>query len=355
MTSALKKRIKKYGLPPGTLIHTGLVQEQAKVRIQLIDYNADNIRIKDRVPLEECLDSMSRPEPTWINISGIHDVQMVEKIGRRLGLHPLLLEDVLNSGQRSKIDDYKDTLYIVLRKLSMQNDHADIDDQQVSIILGSNFLITFLESDSDFFSPILERLKIKNSRMRSRGVDYLAYAIVDCLVDHYFLTLEKIDDLVERFETAIVEHPGPKILKGIQQLKRQVSHLKKAIWPTREVVSKFIRIESPLVRDTTKVYLQDVYDHVIQAIDTIESFRDASSGMVEIYISNINSKMNEVMKVLTVVATIFVPLTFISSLYGMNFSHMPELEWEWGYYAVLAFMAACSFGMWRFFKKKQWI
>jgi len=354
MKSILKKRIKKYGLSPGTLVHTGETSD-SKVRITLIDFDPENIHIRDRVSLEECLNSMNSPEPTWINVSGIHDVMMVEKIGRRLGLHPLLLEDILNSVQRSKFDEYKDCLYIVLRKLNLLNEECDIEDQQVSIVLGNNYVITFLESESDIFNPIIERLKIKNSRMRTRGVDYLAYALVDCIVDHYFLTLEKIDDRIERFEMAIVDNPDPKILTGIQQLKRQVSHLRKAIWPTREVVSKFIRIDSPLVKESTKIYLQDVYDHVIQAIDTIEGFRDVVSGMVEIYISNINSKMNEVMKVLTVVATIFVPLTFISSLYGMNFKHMPELEWKYGYYMVLGFMLLMSLFMWRYFKKKKWI
>lgn len=354
MNSVLKKRIKKYGLAPGTLIHTGFVT-QGKIRITLIEYDTENFKINDKVSLEECLNSMNTPAPTWINISGIHDPSMVEKIGRRLGLHPLLLEDILNNTQRSKIDDYKDTIYIVLRKLNIQNDDSDIEDQQVSIILGNNFLITFLETDTDFFNPVVERLKIANSRMRARGVDYLAYAVVDCIVDHYFLTLEKIDDRIERFENLIVDNPDHRVLKGIQNLKKQVSHLRKAIWPTREVVSKFIRIESSLVKESTKIYLQDVYDHVIQAIDSIESFRDVASGMVEIYISNINSKMNEIMKVLTVVATIFVPLTFISSLYGMNFKHMPELEWKWGYYLVLGIMAISSFFMWRFFRRKGWI
>lgn len=354
MGSFLKKRIKKYGLAPGTLIHTGTVTE-GKIRITLIDYDQENLKIKDKVSLDECLDSMIKPSPTWINISGIHDIQMVEKIGRRLGLHPLLLEDVLNSSQRSKIDDYKDTLYIVLRMLCLPNENGDIEDRQVSIILGSTFLITFLETDTDFFNPIIERLKTKNSRMRSRGIDYLAYAVVDCIVDHYFLTLEKIDNKVEAVEAAIVDHPTALILKEIQHLKRQISHLRKAIWPTREVMSKFIRIESPLVKESTKIYLQDVYDHVIQAIDAVESFRDIASGMLEIYISNINSKMNEIMKLLTLVATIFVPLTFITSFYGMNFKHMPELEWEWGYPFVILLMVLISFVMWRYFKKKRWV
>ena len=354
MDTIFKKKVKKYGLAPGTLTHTGQIK-QDKVRITLIEYNSESFKINDKVSLDECLNAMNTPSPTWINISGIHEAKMVEKIGRRLGLHPLLLEDILNTSQRSKVDDYKDTLYIVLRKLDMKENASQIEDEQVSIVLGNNFLITFLETDTDFFNPIIERLMIKNGRMRTRGVDYLAYAIVDCIIDHYFLTLEQIDDRIERFEIWIVDNPGSKILKGIQNLKKQVTHLRKAIWPTREVVSKLIRIESHLIKESTKVYLQDVYDHVVQAIDSIESFREVASGMVEIYISNINSKMNEIMKVLTIVATFFVPLTFITSLYGMNFKHMPELEWEWGYYIVLGFMAVFTFFLWRFFNKKGWI
>lgn len=335
-------------------MHTGPAKEE-KIRITLIDYDQDSLKIKDNVSLDECLDSMVKPNPTWINISGIHDIQMVEKIGRRLGLHPLLLEDVLNSGQRSKVDDYKDALYIVFRKLGMEENAVEIEDQQVSIVLGSSYLITFLESDSDIFKPILERLKVKNSRMRTRGSDYLAYALADCLVDHYFITLEKMDNKIELLEGSLVDHPASDTLKEIQNLKRQVSHLRKAIWPTREVVSKLIRMDSPLIKESTKIYLQDVYDHVIQAIDTVENFRDITAGMVELYISNINFKMNEVMKILTVMATIFVPLTFITSLYGMNFKHMPELDWEWGYYFLLFVMGGISIGMWRFFKNKGWV
>ena len=354
MGSFLKKRIKKYGLPPGTLIHTGTVTE-GKIRITLIEYDQEALKIKDKVSLEECLDSMNSPSRTWVNISGIHDIQMVEKIGRKLGLHPLLLEDVLNSSQRSKIDDYKDNLYIVLRKLNLLDIESNIEDQQISIVLGNNFLVTFLETDSDFFNPIIERLKTKNSRMRSRGVDYLAYAIVDCVVDHYFLTLETVDDWVEKLEDSIVDHPTNRTLKQIQHIKRQLSYLRKAIWPTREVVSKFIRTESTLVKESTKIYLQDVYDHVVQAIDTVEGVRDISASMLEIYISNINLKMNEVIKLLTLVATVFFPLTFITSLYGMNFKHMPELEWEWGYPFALLLMAIASLFMWFYFKRKKWV
>lgn len=354
MTSIIKRRIKKYGLPPGALVHTGKASEE-KIRLTLIDYDQDSLKIRDSVTLDECLDSMVKPNPTWINIAGIHDIQMVEKIGRRLGLHPLLLEDILNSGQRPKVDDYKDTLYLVFRKLGWDEGSTEIDDQQVSIVLGSNYLITFLESDSDIFKPILERLKVKNSRMRTRGSDYLAYALADCLIDHYFITLEKMDNRIESMEDSLVDHPSENTLKEIQNLKRQINHLRKAIWPTREVISKLIRMDTSLIRESTKIYLQDVYDHVIQAIDTIENFREIAAGMVELYISNINFKMNEVMKILTVMATIFVPLTFISSLYGMNFKHMPELEWEWGYYSLLVIMALTSFSMWRFFRNKGWV
>lgn len=354
MTSIIKRRVKKYGLPPGALVHTGTTKGE-KIRLTLIDYDQDTLKIRDNVTLDECLDSMIKPNPTWINISGIHDIQMIEKIGRRLGLHPLLLEDILNSGQRSKVDDYKDTLYIVFRQLKWEEGLTEIDDQQISIVLGNNYLITFMESESDIFKPILERLKVKNSRMRTRGSDYLAYSLADCLVDHYFITLEKMDNRIEYLEETLVDNPSSNKLREIQHLKRQISQLRKAIWPTREVISKLIRMDTLLIREANKIYLQDVYDHVIQAIDTIENFRDIAAGMVELYISNINFKMNEVMKILTVVATIFVPLTFITSLYGMNFKHMPELEWEWGYYYLLGIMAIISFSMWRFFKRKEWV
>lgn len=354
MSKLIKKRTKKPGLSPGTLIHVG-EKSIGAVSISLIDYDAHKLVEKKDATLKECLISLNSPSLTWINISGIHDSRTIETIGRHFGLHPLLLEDIMSSGQQSKLDNYKDTIYIVVRQLIYNNKKQDVEDEQVSIILGKNFVISFLESHNNVFAPIYERLQNPKGRMRQRGSDYLCYALVDCLVDNYFLILEKVDDKLESLEGELFHNSTADTLKKMHHVKRELILLRKAVWPMREVISSFRRIDSPLIQDSTKLYIQDIYDHTIQAIDTIESLRDITSGMLDIYLSNLSQRMNEIMKVLTIVATIFVPLTFIASLYGMNFKHIPELDWEWGYYATLATMITIFFAMLYYFKRKQWL
>jgi magnesium transporter len=261
----------------------------------------------------------------------------------------------MTSGQRSKLDNYKDTLFIVTQMLGYNEQKQQAEDEQVSIVLGENYLISFVETNKSVFAPVRERLRNPQSRIRQRGVDYLCYSLLDCIVDNYFLILEKIDAKVELLEHELIQSPEPVILRKIQHAKREVTLLRKSVWPMREVVSNLRRIDSPLVLDATKLYLHDVYDHTIQAIDTIESFRDITSGMLDIYLSNVSQRMNEVMKVLTIVATIFVPLTFIASLYGMNFDNIPELHTRYGYYIVLFVMALIAIGMIIFFRRKRWI
>lgn len=355
MTSKLiKARVKKVGLPPGSLIQLG-DKKTEKIHIDLLDYDADKFTEKKDASIQECLKYLESPSITWINVCGIDDPHTIELLGRRFGLHPLLLEDIMSTGQRSKLDDYKDTLYIVVRQLRYNEEKEEAEDDQVSLILGKNFLISFLESQSNVFTPVIERLRSSRSRIRQRGADYLCYALVDCLVDNYFLILEKVDGKLENLEEELVKSPTPTTLQEIQRAKREITLLRKSIWPMREVISNFRRIESPLIQDTTKLYLHDVYDHTIQAIDTIESFRDIASGMLDIYMSNISQRMNEIMKVLTVVATIFVPLTFVASLYGMNFENIPEIRWQYGYYAILGVMLSISLAMLYYFRRKGWI
>lgn len=354
MSKILKKRIKKIGLPPGSLVHTG-DKGIGSIKISLFDYDANNLIEKKDASLKECLIHLGTPSNTWINIHGIDDSVAIETIGRHFGLHPLLLEDIMSSGQQSKIDNYKDTIYIVVRRLIYNEQKQETEDEQVSLILGKNFVISFLESHNNVFTPIRERLHNSKSRLRQRGSDYLCYSLIDCLVDNYFLILEKVDDKLEALEEELFQKPTPKTLQRMHHTKREIVLLRRAIWPMREVISSFRRMESPLLQDSTKLYIQDVYDHTIQAIDTIESFRDITSGMLDIYLSNLSQRMNEIMKVLTIVATIFVPLTFIASLYGMNFKYIPELGWEWGYPSVLGVMFIISISMLYYFRRKGWI
>lgn len=353
MIRLIRKKAKKPGLPPGTLVYTGLYPSQ-NVHIEMMDYDKDSFFDKKDVSLAECLELLKTPKNTWINIQGIQDVQTIQTIGSHFQLHPLIMEDIASASQRSKLDDYKENLYIVMRILKYNKEKEIVEDEQVSIILGSNYVISFLESENDIFFPIIKRLQSEESRIRNSGSDYLCYALIDCIVDHYFIILEQVDQNLENLEEELVHKPNTKTLIKIQSIKREISHLRKAIWPMREVISHFRRLESPLIHDSTKIYIQDVYDHTIQAIDTIESFRDIVAGMFDIYLSNINLRMNEIMKILTIVSTIFVPLTFLASIYGMNFEYMPELHSVWGYPVVLGVMATAATTMIYFFHRKGW-
>lgn len=352
--------MKKVGLPAGSLVNVsngngnGVTIPQ-QVQMSIVDYDSKQCIEKVGADVKECLAFLRTPMNTWIHICGIHDKDTIEIIGQQFGLHPLLLEDIMTSGQRSKLDNYKETLFIVTQMLGYNEEKQQGEDEQVSIVLGKNYLISFVETNKNVFAPVRARLRNPQSRIRQRGVDYLCYSLLDCIVDNYFLILEKIDAKVDFLENELMGSPEPITLRKIQKAKREITLLRKSVWPMREVVSNLRRIDSPLVLDATKLYLHDVYDHTIQAIDTIESFRDITSGMLDIYLSNVSQRMNEVMKVLTIVATIFVPLTFIASLYGMNFDNIPELHTRWGYYVVLALMATVAIGMIFFFRKKKWI
>jgi magnesium transporter len=354
MSKILKRRVKKAGLPPGSLVP---IEESkpSKIQISLIDYDAHDFLEKKDVSLQDCLPHLENKKTTWINVCGIDDPKTIGEIGTHFGLHPLLLEDIMTSGQRSKLDDYKNIIYIVVKMLTYQEGKQEAADEQVSLVLGKNFVISFMESSHHIFAPAIERLHSSTSRIRQRGADYLCYTLIDCLVDNYFLILEKVDEKLENLEEELIHHPTPFTLQKIHRAKKEISLLRKSVWPMREVISNFRRMESPLIQDPTKLYIHDVYDHTIQAIDTIESFRDITAGMIDIYLSNLSQRMNEVMKVLTVVATIFVPLTFIASVYGMNFDNIPELHWKWGYYFVLSIMALISLFMILYFKRKRWL
>lgn len=354
MSNVLKKRIKKHGLPPGTLVQ---INESIgkKAKISIIEYDPNKIRYKENATIEDCLEFVSHPSITWINICGNPDTKLIGSLGKKLGFHPLMLEDIMHTGQRTKIDNYKDSLFVVLRTLKYCHQAQSIKDEQVSFILGPNYVISFLESSPEVFNPILHQLKVINSRIRKRGADFLCYSLIDCIVDLYFLVLEEVDERLDSLEEELITHPSPQTLKKIQQKKREITSLRKSIWPLRELIKKFQRIDSVLVKETTKLYMQDIYDHTIQAIEIIDSFRDISNGLLDMYMSTMSQKMNEIMKVLTIVATIFVPLTFIASVYGMNFKHMPEIDWDGGYYLVLGVMISTALIMIAYFKRKNWI
>ena len=334
-----------------------VIKKDTKIstKISIVDYDAKEIHIKETGSLEECVSFLKTPLITWINIRGIQNTQEIQKIGQQFKLHPLLVEDILTVNQRPKIDDYGDYLFIILQYLKYNEKTHNIENEQISLVLGKNYLISFEESDINLFQSTLDNLQQESSRIRTQGADYLCYSLMDSLIDQYFAVIEKVDEKLEILEDELLLDPKPSTLLKIQQYKREVTFVRKCIWPLREVVNKLLKLESPLFSEKTKVWLNDVYDHAIQVIEGIEVFRDVSSGLMDIYLSNINLRMNEVMKVLTVVATIFVPLTFIASIYGMNFDYIPELHWKYGYPYVLSIMFVMAFTMLVFFKRKKWI
>ncbi len=354
MAKPIKKRSSKAGLPPGTLVHVG-EQKVETVRITVIDYDEADFEEKQVATIEECFPFKATPTVTWINIDGLHQVDVIDKAGTHFGLHPLILEDILNTGQRPKFEDFDSYAFIVLKMLSYNDKRQRVEVEQVSLVLGSNFVISFQESIGDVFDQVRDRIRNSKGRIRKMGSDYLVYALVDAVVDNYFLILEKLGEKIEFMEEELVADPTEKTLQQIHSLKREMISLRKSVWPLREAVSALARSESSLLNESTGIYLRDVYDHTIQVIDTIETFRDMISGMLDIYLSSISNRMNAVMKVLTIIATLFIPLTFIVGIYGMNFKYMPELQWYWGYPVVLLVMGVAAAVMLVYFRKKKWL
>lgn len=310
---------------------------------------------KEAKEVEECFPFKDKPTVTWINIDGIQRIDVIEKIGKHFNLHPLALEDIVNTGQRPKMEDFVDYIFVVLKMLHYDEKESETKAEQLSLILGPNWVISFQENEGDVFDPIRERIRADKGRIRKMGADYLVYALIDAVVDNYFIILEKIGEKIEEIEDELVANPAPETLQAIHNLKRQMIFLRKSVWPLREVISRLERWESQLINKSTDIYLRDVYDHTIQVIDAIETFRDMLSGMLDIYLSSVSNRMNEVMKVLTIIATIFIPLTLVAGLYGMNFRYMPELEWPWGYPLVLFVMFVIGVLMLIYFRKKKWL
>jgi len=349
------RRGSQIGLAPGSLVHVG-EKKVDKVVIRVLAYNSEELVERKLEKIEDCLEFKDHPNLNfWINVDGLDRVDIIEKLGSYFNIHPLTLEDVLNTRQRPKTEDYDSYIYSVLKMILLDTKTKEITIDQVSIIIGPNYVLSFQEREGDVFEMVRERFKNPASRLRKSGVDYLAYGLIDAVIDNYFLILEHFGDKIEYLEEGLVLHPRPETLKTIQKYKRDMITLRKSIWPLRELINGLQRVESDLIKETTRIYLRDVYDHTIQVIDTVEDFRDILSSMVDIYLSSISFRMNEVMEVLTVIATIFIPLTFISGVYGMNFEYMPELKWRWGYPTVMFGMILLAVSMFVYFKKRKWV
>jgi magnesium transporter len=354
MQKLIKKRGQKSGLPAGTLIHIG-DQKADKIEIEVIHYNKTEERREILTDVSGIENLTNQPPVSWINVNGLHDTRIIEKIGAQFEIHPLLLEDILNTDHRPKLENFDRYLLIMLKMLTYDDSRNSIQSEQVSLILGATYVITFQEQKGDVFNSIRLRIKNDKGRIRTMAADYLAYALLDAIVDAYFQILEKIGDQIEALETELLNHPRPEVLRRIHRLKREIILIRKTVWPLREVISELERGDSELIHETSQIFLRDVYDHTIQIMDTVETFRDMLAGMLDTYLSVVNYRMNEVMKVLTVITTLFIPLSFIAGIYGMNFKNMPELEWNYGYFGVLLVMLLVSVGMLFYFRKKDWL
>jgi magnesium transporter len=360
MPRLIKKLSKTRGLTPGTVVFVG-ERKLEKSRISVIDYDETNFEEKSVSAVEECFPYKEKPTLTWINIDGLHEVGLIEKLGSHFGIHPLILEDIANTGQRPKLDSFENGLFLSLKMLTINRENDMIQSEQFSFVVGKDFVISFQERIGDVFEPVRERIRKPASRLRFMKSDYLAYTLVDAVVDGYFSVLETIGECIETIETQLINDPGPENLETIHEVKRELIYMRKAVWPLREVIGGLARTDSELVHDSTQIYLRDLYEHTVQVIDTVETFRDMVSGLLDIYLSSVSNKMNEVMKVLTIIATIFIPLGFLAGVYGMNFDtsisalNMPELGMRYGYILFWVIAACIGGGLFIFFKRKKWL
>lgn len=354
MTELVKKKLKKVGLPPGSIVHIGNKRDE-KVKTTIVDYSEAKFQEKEVKSVGECAPYKDKSTITWINIDGVHKIKVIEEIGKHFNLHPLILEDIVDTDQRPKIKDFGDYIFIILKMLYYDKKDNEIQVEQVSLILGKNYVISFQEREGDVFNAIRERIRNNIGRIRKLGADYLVYALIDAIIDNYFIIIEKLGEKIENLEDKVCSRPKPANLRVIHRLKRDLIFLRKSVWPLREVISILERGESSLILESTNVYLRDIYGHTIQVMDTVETLRDMTSGILEIYLSSVSNRMNEIMKMLTIVATIFIPLTFITGIYGMNFRNMPEIKLVWGYPIVLLGMLIIGIVMVIYFKRKKWM
>lgn len=342
------------GLSPGSLVHIGEKKTET-VTIHAFDYDEKHFTEKTVVDAAECKPFRDSPQVTWIEITGLHEPKVIETIGQVFGVHPLIQEDILNTEQRPKAEIFDDYIYIVLKVLRVDKDAEGVGMEQVSLIVGSNYVLSFQERPCDVLDSVRERIRTGKGQVRKMGADYLAYRLLDAIVDNYFVVMEDLGERTEKVEDKVLVDGHEEILHEIYVLKREIILIRKAVWPLREVISVLQRGESSLIRKNTQVYLRDIYDHVVQAIDTVETFRDMMSGLMDIYLSSVSNRLNGIMKVLTMIATLFIPLTFIAGVYGMNFAWMPPKDDMWGYPAILAVMLTVAVGMLVFFRRKRWL
>lgn len=324
------------------------------VKMDVLDFTPEHLEEWPDCTIEQAGNLVKRESVTWINVTGVRNSELINGLGQELSLHPLTCEDILRTGQRPKAEEFPGYIFLVLKMLDFNKKERGISVEHVSLVLGRGFVISFQEKEGDVFDPVRTKLRASAGVLRTRGADYLAYTLMDTVVDNYFIALEGIGEHLEIVESSIIANPMPSQVSEIHRLKKCILGLRRAVWPLREEISSLENHESELILPGTATYLRNLYDHTIQVIEIIEMQRELLSGMHDSYLTSVSNRMNDIMKVLTIIATVFIPLTFITGLYGMNFRHMPELTEQWAYPAVLFIMVVMAGGMILYFKKKKW-
>ncbi len=348
----LRRRRHKVGLPPGAVVHVGESRTES-VEFSIINYGADLLDEHLTDDLSEVKAYRETPHTTWINISGVHEPEVIQELGAHFGVHPLTQEDIANTAQRPKLELFEEHLYIVAKMLYVQGDQPRAE--QVSLVLGDNYLLSFQEDPGDVFDPVRERLRAGRGRIRTAGPDYLAYALLDIIVDHYFVVLETLAARTEELEDEILDDPSEQTQARINHLRRDLIFTRRMTWPVRDLLSQLSRTESDLWQEATQPFVRDAYDHAVQVIDLVESLRDVVGGLTDLYMTTLSHRTNETMKVLTIIGTIFIPLTFLAGIYGMNFDYMPELEIWWAYPTLIAVMGTMALTLLLYFRRHDWI
>ena len=330
-------------------------EKSTPVSIERIRYTPQGWEPPATIALQECCPPNEAEGVVWYTIDGVHNVDLLKTVGERFGLHPLVVEDISNTTQRPKLEAFDGYVFVAAKMMSFSPKTASVTSEHISIVYGKGFVLTFLQDPGDVFAPVRQRVESGKGRIRRMGSDYLVYALLDAVVDYYFQVIEGVGEEIEALEEEVVNQPTVKTLKRLHKIKREIITLRRSVWPMREVVNALVRDESPFITDEVKIFLRDLYDHTIHVIDTIETLRDIVAGTLDVYLSSVSNKLNQVMKVLTVMSSIFIPLTFVVGIYGMNFRYMPELEWRFGYLAVWLLIVSITVGLLALFKKRQWL
>ena len=354
MARFLKKKTASLGQAPGELVFIG-EQKVEETTIRVIDYDQEQLSEQDLLDIKACLPYKEAATVTWINISGLHDTDLIKEIGNGFGLHPLVLEDIVNTGQRPKMEEYDEYLFFVLKMIRYDPAEQKLKNEQLSMVLGETFLLTFQERSGDIFEPVRERIRKRKGRIRKVGIDYLAYALLDTIIDNYIFIIERLGELIEEIEDEILENPTQKVLSSINGYKTEISYLRKTIRPAKEFILQLSRLDSDLIREQTQPFLKDLLDLATQAVEIVDTYRDMLSDHLDIYNTGVSNRLNEIMKVLTIFSAIFIPLTFIAGIYGTNFEYLPELHFRYAYFVFWGVLLAVALIMIKFFKRRNWL